>query len=72
MTTRESLHRLIDELPEEQTEIARHWLEDLRDAAGQDGPSLDAQMLDSIDCGMADVATGRTKSFSEYERERGL
>ena len=72
MTTRDALHNLIDELPEEQTEMARHWLEDLRDAADHNGPSLDARILDSIDRGLADVAAGRGKGLSEYERERGL
>ena len=72
MTTREALHNLIDELPEEQTEIARHWLEDLRDAADRNGSSLDARILDSVDRGLADVAAGRTTGLSEYERERGL
>jgi len=72
MTTREALHNLIDELPEEQMEIARQWLEDLRDAALLDGLPLDAKILDSIDRGLAEVAAGRTKSVSEYERERGL
>ena len=72
MTARDALHNLIDELPEEQAEMARHWLEDLRDAADRNGPPLDARTLDSIDRGLADVAAGRTKSLSEYERERGL
>ena len=68
MTTREALHHLIDELPEEQTEIARRWLEDLRDAADLNGAPLDANILDSIDRGLADVAVGRTVSLFEYER----
>ena len=72
MTTREALRNLIDELPEEQTEIARHWLEDLRNATDADGPPLDTTILDLIDRGLADVAAGHTKSLSEYERERGL
>ena len=72
MTTREALRNLIDELPEEQTEIARHWLEDLRNATDADGPPLDAKILDLIDRGLVDVAAGHTKSLSEYERERGL
>jgi len=38
MTTREALHHLVDELPEEQTELASLWLEDLRHAADLDGP----------------------------------
>jgi hypothetical protein len=42
MTSREALHVLIDELPEEQTELARLWLEDLSGANDQDGPELDS------------------------------
>jgi hypothetical protein len=53
MTTREALHHLVDELPEEQAELARVWLEDLRDAADQDGPPLDAEALASLDRGQA-------------------
>ena len=37
-----------------------------------DGLPLDPKILDSIDRGLAEVAAGRTKSVSEYERERGL
>ena len=72
MTTRETLHHLIDELPDEQAELARVWLEDLRDAADEDGPPLDAEALASVDRGLADVAAGRVKPLDEYERERGL
>ena len=71
MTTREALHHLVDELPEEQAEPARLWLEDLRYAADEDGPPLDVEALASIDRGLADVAAGRMKSLSEYQRERG-
>ena len=72
MTTREALHHLVDELPEEQAELARVWLEDLRDADDEDGPPLDAEALASLDRGLADVAEGRVKPLEEYERERGL
>jgi len=72
MTTREALHHLVDELPDEQAEIARVWLEDLREAADENGPQLDAETLASIDRGLADVAAGRAKPLEEYERERGL
>jgi len=72
MTTREALHHLVDELPEEQAELARVWLEDLREAADENGPQLDAETLASIDRGLADVAAGRVKPLEEYERERGL
>ena len=37
MTTREALHHFVDELPDEQAELARVWLEDLRGAADDEG-----------------------------------
>lgn len=72
MTTREALHRLIDELRDEQAELARVWLEDLRGAADDDGAPLDAEALASLDRGLADVTAGRVKSLDDYKRERGL
>ena len=72
MTTRETLHQLVDQLPEEQAELARVWLEDLRDAADADGPPLDAATMTSLDRGLADVLEGRVKPLDQYERERGL
>ncbi len=72
MTTKETLHRLVDQLPDDQAELARHWLEDLRDPADTEGPPLDAETLASLDRGLADVAAGRVKPLDEYERERGL
>ena len=71
MTTREALHQLVDELPDDKAELARVWLEDLRNAADENGPPLDADALASIDRGLADVAAGRVKSLEEYQRERG-
>ena len=72
MTTRESLHHLVDQLPDDQAELARVWLEDLRDAADADGPPLDGATLASLDRGLADVSEGRVKSLDQYERERGV
>lgn len=72
MTTREALHHLVDQLPEDQVDLARHWLEDLRGAADDDGPALDAATLASLDLGLADLANGRVKPIEQYERERGL
>jgi hypothetical protein len=72
MTTREALHHLVDQLPDDQVDLARHWLEDLRDAADDDGPALDEAALESLDRGLADIAEGRAKPFDQYERERGL
>jgi predicted transcriptional regulator len=72
MTTKEALHHLVDELPEDQTELARMLLEDLRDADDVDGPPLDAVTLASLDRGLADIAAGRVKPLDEFKRERGL
>ena len=72
MTTREALHQLVDELPEDQAELAHAWIQDLRDAGDEDGPPLDPEALSSLDRGLADLAAGRVKPLAEYERERGL
>jgi hypothetical protein len=72
MTTREALHCLVDELPDDQAELARVLLEDLRDASDAGGPPLTEESLAALDRGLADVAAGRVKSLDEYQRERGL
>ena len=72
MTTREVLHSLVDELPDDQAELARVLLEDLRNAPDADGSPLDQETLDSLDRGLADVRAGRVKSLNEYQRERNL
>lgn len=72
MTTKEALHHLVEELPDEQAELARALLEDLRDAADIDGPPLNADALASLDRGLADISAGRVKSLQQYEHERGL
>jgi hypothetical protein len=46
--------------------------EDLRDAADNDGPPLDAATLASLDRGLADVAEGRVKPLDRYQRERRM
>ena len=72
MTEKEALHHLVDELPEDQAELARHWLEDLRHAPDDDGPPLEAETLASLDRGLADISAGLVKPLDEYKRERGL
>jgi hypothetical protein len=72
MTTKEALHHLVDELPEDQAELARVLLEDLRNAADAGGPPLDEETRASLDRGLADIAAGRVKPLDEYKRERGL
>jgi hypothetical protein len=72
MTDKDALHCLVDELPDDQAELARILLEDLRGASDADGQALDEESLASLDCGLADVVAGRVKSLDEYKRERGL
>jgi hypothetical protein len=36
MTTKDALHHLVEQLLDDQAELARTWLEDLRNAAGVD------------------------------------
>jgi len=71
MTTEEALHCLVDELPEDQAELARLLLEDLRGAADDHGPPPDEESLASVDRGIADIAAGRVKSLDECDREGG-
>ena len=71
MTSRETLHQLVDELPEDQVDVARGYLEDLRDAIDDDEP-LDAPTLKALDEAMADVAAGNFITLEEYERHRDL
>ena len=70
MSTSETLHNLVGQLPEDHAELARLWLEDLRDAADADGPPLDAVTLASLDRGLADTGAGRVTPLDQYERER--
>ena len=72
MTTKDTLHRLVDELPEDQAELARQWLEDLRHAPDDDGPPLDAETLASLDRGLAGIGAGRVEALDDYQRKRGL
>ena len=58
-------------MPDDQAELARQWIEDLRNAADEDGPPPHSETLASLDRGLADVAAGRLKSIAEYDHERG-
>ena len=64
--TKGVLHQLVDELPDEQADLARGLLEDPRNAAEQDGPPLDSEALDSLDRGLADLSSGRVKPLDAW------
>ncbi len=72
MVTKEELHRLIDELPEDRAELARLILQDLGGAADEDGDPPSPEELASLDRGLTDIQQGRVKPLRKYERERGL
>lgn len=72
MTNKQALHQLVDQLREDQAELACQWLEDLRGAADDDGPPLDAATLASLDRGLADAKAGLVKPLDQYQRERSL
>jgi hypothetical protein len=65
VTTKKALHQLVDELPDEQAELARQFLEDLRQASGGEGPPLDSGTLASLDRGLADISAGRMKPLDD-------
>jgi len=59
MTVHESVHQLVDTLPEDRLADALDYLSDLNDAAG-------------ISEGLADIRAGRTITIEEYRRTRGV
>ncbi len=72
MTNREALHQHMDQLPDEQVELARIWLEEVRGAADEDGLPLDEEAPAFLDRGIADAGAGRVKTLGGHERERRL
>ncbi len=72
MTVKEELHRLVDQLPENDLLEVREFIEDLRAAEEADEEPLDSETLESLDRGLADIRAGRVKPLEQYEREPGL
>jgi hypothetical protein len=48
MTPRDALPDLVDQLPEDEVDLARHWLDDLCDADDDGGSALDSAALESL------------------------
>lgn len=77
MTTKEALHRLIDELPESELEMARRVLEPLRAggdpvlyaflAAPQDDEPLTPEEMAAIEEGEADIARGAVSPWDDVK-----
>jgi len=57
---------MTDRIPEAEALALRS---DLRNAADADGEPLDAQTLESLDRGLADIAAGRVTPLEEFERD---
>jgi hypothetical protein len=67
MTARDSLHRLIDTLPEERIADALDYVTELNDTG-----ELSAETEAAIEEGLTDIHEGRTVTLEEYRRTRGL
>ncbi len=76
---REQLHRLVDDLPDDECHAARRYLEYLRSAGGplrrrfseapEDDEPLTPEEAAAIDEAMAELRRGDTVPASEIERE---
>jgi predicted transcriptional regulator len=67
MTVRESVHELVDTLPEERLEDVLDYLAEINDT---DGVSDETEA--AIEEGLEDIRAGRTVTIEEYRRTRGL
>ena len=68
MTVRETVHQLVDALPENRLSDALDYLADLRDT----DVSLSPETQAAIEEGLDDLRNGRTITLEEYRRTRGL
>jgi predicted transcriptional regulator len=67
MTVRESIHKLVDILPEDRLSSARDYLEELSDDA-EITPATKA----AVEEGLADIRAGRTISLEELRSKHQL
>ena len=68
MTARESVHQLVDVLPEDRLGDVLDFLADLQDTDVSLTPETEA----AIEEGLEDIRNGRTITLQEYRRTRGL
>ena len=81
-TTRDALHRLVDELPKRELSAARRYLEYLRNTgdpvlrafleAPADDEELSEDEAEALREAYEDVRAGRLTSLEEVKRELGL
>lgn len=69
MSTREELHRLIDEIPDHQTHLAKRLLEALLQEEDIDSEPLTPKDLEDIKEAEAAFALGEFVTLEELERE---
>jgi predicted transcriptional regulator len=67
MTVRETVHQLVDTLPEDRLADVLDYLADLSDT-----DEVNAETKAAIEEGLEDIRTGRTITIEEYRRTRGL
>ena len=67
MTVRESLHQLVDALPEERLDGVLDYLNLLAD-----DDTLSPEEEDALERAEADVREGRTVSWDDFKRTHGL
>jgi hypothetical protein len=67
MTARESVHQLVDTLPEERLGDVLDYLAELNDT-----DEISCETSIAIEEGLDDVRSGRTVPLEEYRRTRGL
>jgi hypothetical protein len=73
MVDRQSLHNLIDELPETQLDAARRMLEDLRaEAVALDDDVLSPEELADIDEARDEIRRGDWATLDQIKSENGL
>ena len=68
MTIRESVHEVVDRLPEDRLDEVLDYLAELSEP---DEP-LRGESLAALDEGLQDIRNGSTISLDEYRRTRGL
>jgi predicted transcriptional regulator len=67
MTIRESVHELVDALPEDRLTDVRDYLAELSDT-----DDLSSETKAAIEEGLDDIHNGRTITLEEYRRTSGL
>ena len=71
MTIREELHRIVDELPEEELLELRQIVDDLKTGTEAE-ETVSAESLAAIQEGLEDIQAGRTVSWEQVKNENGL